>query len=121
VSASNGSQAPTNNTFYWQREPDANVYTVNPSDVGAATPLVFTVGTREAGMVFDRFILSTNGALTQAQLDSTPNSGSQASGLQVTKAAGSASLTAASVLFNKPLAPASVQSTGFVITGGGGV
>src|SRR5213075_3446346 len=74
VSASNGSQAPTNNTFYWQREPDANVYTVNPSDVGAATPLVFTVGTREAGMVFDRFIFSTNGALTQAQLDSTSNS-----------------------------------------------
>src|SRR6266571_2915529 len=72
-------------------------------------------------MVIDRFILSTNGALTQAQLDATPNSGSQASGLQVTKAVGSSSLTAASVLFNKPLAPASVQSANFVITGGGGV
>jgi len=94
---------------------------VTPADAGTATPLVFTVGTREAGMVIDRFILSTNGALTQAQLDATPNSGSQASGLQVTKAVGSSSLTAASVLFNKPLAPASVQSANFVITGGGGV
>src|SRR5438046_2405333 len=81
VSASNGSQAPTNNTFYWQGEADPNTYTVNPADVGAAAPLVFTVGTREAGMVIDRFILSTNAALSQAQLDATPNSGSQASRL----------------------------------------
>jgi len=47
---------------------------VNPADVGAASPLVFTVGTREAGMVIDRFVLSVNGALTQAQLDATSNS-----------------------------------------------
>src|SRR5438046_2113960 len=121
TSASNSSQAPTNNTFYWQGEADPNTYTVSPADVGAAAPLVFTVGTREAGMVIDRFILSTNAALSQAQLDATPNSGSQASGLNVSKAVGSASLTAASVFFNKPLAPSSVQSANFVITGGGGV
>ena len=118
TSASNSSQAPTNNTFYWQGEADPNTYTVSPADVGAATPLVFTVGTREAGMVIDRFILSTNAALSQAQLDATPDSGSQASGLQLNKAVGSATLSKVSVFFNRPVDASSVQSTDFVISGG---
>ncbi len=118
VSASNGSQGPTNSVFFWQREADAHTYEVTQTDVDAATPLVFTLGTREAGMTFDRFIFSTVPDLSQAQLDAIPNTGSQASGVTVKKAVGSASLTRASVFFSRPLDPSSIQSSNFVFSGG---
>ncbi|MEO6567528.1 MAG: hypothetical protein ABIO94_02095, partial [Opitutaceae bacterium] len=73
VSASNGGSAPTDNVYAWSREPDGNVYPVAAGDL--AGPLVFTIGTREAGMFIDRFVFSTEPALTAPQLDALVNSG----------------------------------------------
>src|SRR6185503_12081328 len=72
VSGSNAGSAPTDNVFDWTREADTATYEVGQAQLG--TPLIFTIGTREAGMTFDRFIFSTDGNLTDAQLDALINS-----------------------------------------------
>ena len=55
----------------WHLEP-AGTYTVAAADVGVVQ--VLTLGTREAGMFFDRFVLATDAALTDAQLDALGDS-----------------------------------------------
>jgi hypothetical protein len=74
ASASNGRNAPENNTYGWSREPEGNVYTVSATDVSSAAPLVFTIGTREAGMFVDRLVFSTVPDLADAALDALLNS-----------------------------------------------
>ena len=118
TSASNGTQAPGNNVYDWQREADTATYAVTQDQVTAGTPLVFSVGSREAGMIIDRWIFSTDPNLTDAALDALPNSGAKAVGPGVTKAVGSASLNTVRVFFTKALAPASVTTGKFTLDGG---
>jgi len=116
TSASNGGSAPSDNVYAWTREADGREYAVGTPEL--AGPVVLTIGTREAGMMFDRFVLSTEPALTAAQLDALPNSGVQASAPQIKLAVGSATLTSVTVFFTRPLAAASVASTNFTLSGG---
>src|SRR6266404_12771 len=53
---------------------DTQTYTVSQGQVDAGAPLVFKIGTREAGMFIDRFVLSTNSALTEADFNGLANS-----------------------------------------------
>ncbi|MEO7678122.1 MAG: Ig-like domain-containing protein [Verrucomicrobiota bacterium] len=116
TSASNAGSAPTDNVYDWSREPDGNVYPVAVGDLAA--PLVFTIGTREAGMFIDRFVFSTEPALSDAQLDALSNSGVPAAGPQIKKAVGSATLTTVTVTFTRPLAANTVSGTNFTVSGG---
>jgi hypothetical protein len=64
---------PESNTYHVDPE-NANLLTVSQEQVDAGVPLYFTLGTREAGMMFDRFVLSTEQTLSEAQFNATPNS-----------------------------------------------
>jgi hypothetical protein len=116
ASQSNAGTAPSDNVYDWTRETDVNVYTVGPTEV--AGPVVFTIGTREAGMFIDRFVFSTEPALTDAQLDALANSGVQAVAPQLKSAVGSSALTTVTVSFTRPLAAATVVPANFTLSGG---
>ncbi|HYV38144.1 MAG TPA: hypothetical protein VE988_20835, partial [Gemmataceae bacterium] len=118
TAASNGGQAPANNVFDWQREADTATYTVSDADVAAGVPLVLTIGTREAGFMVDRWVLSPDPALTDAALDALPNSGAQVAAPAIDKAVGSASLTTVTLQFTRPLAAATVNAGRFTLSGG---
>jgi hypothetical protein len=111
-------QAPATNTFQWRREIDGREYIVDPADVGVTQ--VFSVGTREAGMTFDRFVFSTVAdlMLNPAQLDALVNSGESPLAPELRSAAGSASFTVVTVVFTRPLDPASVAPEDFTLDGG---
>jgi len=116
VSASNAATAPADNVFDWTREGDGTEYVVGAAELAAT--VVFTIGTREAGMTIDRIVLSTEPALTDAQLDALPNSGVQAAAPQIRLAVGSAALTTLNVSFTRPLAAATVVPGNFTLSGG---
>src|SRR5204862_4744643 len=64
-----GTQAPADNVYDWQREADTVTYVVTQQQVDAGDPLIFSVGTREAGFMVDRWIFSPDPNLTDAALD----------------------------------------------------
>lgn len=66
---SNNARAPEDNAFAWRRELDTLTY-----QVASAGLQTFTLGTREAGMIFDRLVLSTSPDLATAALDGLANS-----------------------------------------------
>ena len=117
TAAANGTQAPANNVYDWQREADTATYTVTAEEVAAGVPLIFSVGTREAGMVIDRWVFSPDATLTDAALDALPNSGAAIAGPELVRAVGSAALNNVRVFFSRPLAAASVQPGRFTIAG----
>jgi hypothetical protein len=117
TSAANGISAPQSEAYNWTRETSGS-YVVSAADVASANPLVFTLGTREAGMSIDRIVFSTDASLTPAALDALPNSGAQASAPDLVRASGSAPLTRATVVFSRPLAPATVTADRFTLSGG---
>ena len=86
---SNNSSAPANNAFAWRLEPAA---TLNVGTAEVGSPVILTLGTREAGMVLDRFVLSTDTTLLPAALDALPDSGTLPPAPEVTSAVGSAAL-----------------------------
>ncbi len=96
---------------------DGATLTVTPVEVAADTALIFKIGTREAGMFIDRFVLSLNNALTAAQFNALPNTGSKAP-LSVASAVGSASLASVSLHFSGPIAPATALAANFALSGG---
>ncbi|MBN8247242.1 MAG: hypothetical protein J0L84_07335, partial [Verrucomicrobia bacterium] len=114
--AANATTAPANNVFAWSREADTVVWTVAPADVGQT--MVFTLGTREPGMIVDRLIFTTDPTRTAAQLDALPNTGTQAPAPELRSAVGSAALTTVTVTFTRPLAAASVTPGRFAASGG---
>lgn len=119
TSASNGTQAPGNNVYDWQREADTATYEVTATQVAAGVPLILTIGTREAGMTIDRWVLHPDATLTDAALDALPNSGAVVAGPELVKAVGSAALNTVRVFFTRPLAPASILGANkFSISGG---
>ena len=111
VALSNGGSAPSDNVFDWTRE-DVT-YTAAQTDISATAPLIFTIGTREAGMTIDRFVFSTEAALTDAQLDALPNSGVTALAPEIVKAVGSPFLNTVTVSFTRPLSAATVKAGNF--------
>jgi hypothetical protein len=108
TSAANATQAPQNNEYQWTTEGVTRIYSVTAGDVGSTAPLVFTIGTREAGMLFDRIVLSTDPNLSPAALDALPNTGAQAAAPELVKANGSASLNQVTISFTRPLTPSSL-------------
>ena len=56
---------------------DVTTYTVTQAELSAGDPLIFKIGTREAGMFIDRLVFSTNDALTEAEINALPDSGSR--------------------------------------------
>src|SRR4030095_15440530 len=54
--AANATTAPANNAYEWSREADTVAWAVAAGDVGKV--VVFTIGTREAGMAIDRIVFS---------------------------------------------------------------
>ncbi|MDA1277916.1 MAG: hypothetical protein O2960_28295 [Verrucomicrobia bacterium] len=118
TSAANGSQAPANNVYDWQREPDSIVYSVTQAELTSGKPLVLSVGTREAGSIVDRWVLSPDPNLSDAALDALSNSGARVAFPEVTRAVGSASLNTVTVFFTKALAPSSVAAGKFSVSGG---
>src|SRR6266850_2533290 len=100
---------------------DNQTYTVSQAQVDAGIPLILKIGTREAGMFIDRFVLSTNNAMIlPADFDALPDSGSSARP-QVLSAVGSAGLTNVTVTFDKPLISSSTNTANFTLSGGLGV
>jgi hypothetical protein len=116
-SAANGISAPQSEAYNWVREA-AGSYEVSAADVASATPLVFTVGTREAGMFIDRIVFSTDATLIAAALDALPNSGVQAAAPELVRATGSFSLNRVTVTFSRPLDPGSVAANRFTLSDG---
>jgi hypothetical protein len=74
TSASNNSRTPPDSNNYLMFK-ETQTYTVTPAQVDAGQPLVFKIGVREFGLYLDRFVLSLNSALTEAELNALPNSG----------------------------------------------
>lgn len=118
TSAANGTQAPANNVYRWQAEPEGNAYTVTQAQVDAGVPLVLTVGTREAGMFIDRWVLSQQSGLSEAALDALPNSGAQVAAPEIARVVGSPELTTVTVTFTRPLAAGSVSAQRFALSPG---
>jgi hypothetical protein len=116
--ASNGTQAPGNNVYDWQREADGTTtFTVTAEQVAEGEPLIFSVGTREAGFMVDRWLFSPDATLTDAALDALPNSGAAAAQLELVRATGSAALNLVTITLNRPLNPATVAPGDFTING----
>src|SRR3954464_14426609 len=112
-----GTQAPGDNVYDWQLEPDTATYTVSQSDVDAGVPLAFSVGTREAGFMIDRFVFSPDATLTDVALDALPNSGAKVLGPEIAKAVSSATLDTVLVTFTRALDPATVSAGKFTLNG----
>ena len=107
---SNDASAPADNAYAWVVEP--GTYTVAASDLAA--PVVLTIGSREAGMFFDRFVFSPIPDLTPAQLDALVNSGTRPPSPEVASVVGSATLNEVTLVFSRPLDAASVTLGSFV-------
>ena len=110
--ASNNAQAPADNAYAWT--PEASTYVVAAGDL--AGPLVLTLGTREAGMFFDRFVLSPDSTLTSAALDALINSGVKPPTPEVSSAVGSAALNQVTIKFTRPIKSASALPAGFAFS-----
>jgi hypothetical protein len=113
-SAANDVNYPNNDHYIWTRE-TAVTYTVTAAEISGG-PVTLTIGTREAGFTLDRIVLSPQDTLTGAQLDALLNSGAQAIAPELNKAVGSAELNKISLVFSRPLDPATVAASDFAIT-----
>jgi hypothetical protein len=107
---------PESNTYHVDPENTALV-TVSQEQVDAGLPLAFNIGTREAGFMLDRIVLSQDTALTEAGFNALENTGS-ALPLLIEKAQGAANLTTVKVKFNKALDVLSLLSDNFKLNGG---
>src|SRR5688500_1392578 len=97
---------------------DNQLLEVTQAQVDAAETLVFTMGTREAGMTFDRFVLTLESTLTDAQFNALPNTGADPTPPRILGIAGSASLTNVTLTFSESLADATVVPGNFTLSGG---
>ena len=107
---------PESNTYHVDSENTA-LLTVSQEQLDAGQPLVFTLGTREAGFMFDRIVLTQDQSLTESGFNALENTGT-ALPLLIEKAIGSASLTTVKVTFNKALDALSLSPANFKLNGG---
>jgi hypothetical protein len=91
--------------------------TVSQAQVDAGLPLLFNAGTREAGLMIDRFVLSLESTLTDAQFNALENTGA-AVPPTITRAVGSATLINVTVSFSKALDALSIFAGSFTLDGG---
>jgi hypothetical protein len=90
---------------------DNQLLEVTQAQVDAGEVLVFTMGTREAGMTFDRFVLTLESALTDAQFNALPNTGADPTPPRILGVAGSATLTNVTLTFSESLSRDVVPGT----------
>ncbi len=107
---------PESNTYHVDPENTA-LLTVSQEQIDAGLPLIFSLGTREAGFMFDRIVLSQDQSLTEAGFNALENTGT-ALPLLIDKAVGSATLDTVKLTFNKPIDINSVFPEGFTLDGG---
>jgi hypothetical protein len=116
VSAANNSrQPPAANNYEFKVE--TTTFEVTQADIDAAAPKLLKIGTREWGMYIDRFVLHTDGALTDPQLNALPNSGASARPV-LKKAVGSASLNTVRLTFDRAVKPESLVAENFTLNNG---
>jgi Bacterial Ig-like domain len=97
---------------------DNQLLEVTQAQVDAGAVLVFTMGTREPGMTFDRFVLTLDSTLTEAQFNALPNTGADPTPPHILDVAGSATLTNVTLTFSEPLDEFSVFPINFTLSGG---
>jgi len=107
---------PESNTYHVDPE-NNNLLTVSQEQVDAGQPLYFTLGTREAGMTFDRIVLTLDQSLTESGFNALENTGA-AIPPQISAVVGSASLTTVKVTFTKAIDQFSLDPGNFVLNGG---
>jgi hypothetical protein len=107
---------PESNSYHVDPENTA-LLTVSQAQVDAGEPLRFTLGTREAGFMFDRIVLSQDLALTESGFNALENTGT-ALPLLIEKASGSATLESVKITFNKAIDLGSVFPEAFTLNGG---
>ena len=73
VSSANNSRVPPDANKYAMIK-EGGTYTVTQEQVDADVPLLFKIGTREWGMLLDRFVFSQSSTLTEADFNATPDS-----------------------------------------------
>ncbi len=114
-SVNNQVAVPAANSYnVWE---DSQTYTVTPAEIAAGTPLIFKIGTREAGMFIDRFVFSTNSALSEGDFNALPDSGTKTVP-RALAAVGSATHDTVKVSFDKPLSSAAADPSHFKISRG---
>ena len=106
---------PAVNTYGFSLE--STSLEVTQEQVDAGEPLDFTIGTREAGLFLDRFVLSLDATLTEAQFNAAENTGAAVPPV-ISRASGSASLVNVKIAFSKALDENSVQPSAFGLSGG---
>ncbi len=114
-SANNTRVPPDANNYFSIKE--SQTFEVTQADIDAGGRLTLKIGSREWGMYLDRFVLSQNAALTDADFTALPNSGSVARPV-LSKAIGSASRDTIRVTFDRAVKPASVDPAKFKLSGG---
>ncbi|HYV32028.1 MAG TPA: hypothetical protein VEO53_13105, partial [Candidatus Binatia bacterium] len=107
---------PESNTYHVDPE-NNNLLTVSQEEVDAGQPLYLTLGTREAGMMFDRIVLTLDTSLTESGFNALENTGA-AIPPQISAVVGSASLTTVKVTFTKAMDSFSLDPGNFVLDGG---
>jgi len=115
ASVNNQVQVPAANSYNVFK--DNQTYTATADEIAAGTPLVFKIGTREAGMFIDRFVFSTSSALSEGDFNALPDSGSKTLP-KVIAAVGSATHDTVRISFDKPLAASAADPSHFKISRG---
>ena len=96
---------------------ESALVTVTQEQVDAGLPLLFNVGTREAGLMIDRLVLTLESTLTDAQFNALENTGAAVPPV-ITKAVGSVTLTNVTITFSKALDVSSLFPEVFMLDGG---
>lgn len=96
---------------------DNQTYTVTAAEISAGTPLIFKIGTREAGMFIDRFVFSTSSTLSESDFNALPDSGTKTVP-RALSAVGSPTHDTVKVSFDKPLSSAAADPAHFMISRG---
>lgn len=114
-SINNSRIPPAVNTYGLSME--TSTLEVTQEQVDAGVPLTFSIGTREAGLFIDRFALSQQTGLTDAQFNALENTGAAIPPV-ISRASGSAALTMVKITFSKALDESTVLPSAFVLSGG---
>jgi hypothetical protein len=111
TASANGLGAPGSTIYQWSTE-------TTTYSVGAPGAQVFSIGDREWGFFLDRIVLSTNAALTSAQLDALANSGGLATPPKIRQVTGAWGNQNVMVGFSDAVNPATISPTNFALSGG---
>ncbi len=116
-SSANNTRVPPAANLYASIMENGQTYVVTEADVASGTPLIFKVGTREWGMFLDRFVFSQVSGLTDADINSLPNSGASQRP-NVLAAIGSDTMSTITLSFDRALNPNSIVASAFKVSGG---